>query len=118
MRTEKRNHPRVEVSHPVLYFSEIHTSPSLTTTTDIGLGGARIETPYNFMIGQAIELAIAINPQVIHCRGQVVHVLLDGERPMAGIRFEGMSQQDKVHLQEHIYSVMEQQALEASLSLE
>lgn len=107
---ERRSHPRVEVSHPVLYLNVIFPRPKVGSTVDLSIGGTRIETPYSLITNEILDISIAINPHVIKCRGEVVHVLdLIGERLQAGVRFEEMSKQDKLYLGEYISYVMEQQ---------
>ena len=112
---ERRSHPRVRVSHPVLYFTDIFPKPRVATTIDLSMGGTRIETPYSLISGENLEISIAIHPQVIKSRSQVVHILpLPGERMFAGtrfeagLRFEEMSTQDRTFLEEYISRVMEQ----------
>jgi len=109
---ERRRHPRVEVSHPVLYFPDIYPRPRVASTIDLSIGGTKIETPYTLVSGEDLGLSIAIYPQVIKCRCQVVHVLQPlGERTKAGVRFEEMSTQDQRYLSEYIASVIEHRAL-------
>lgn len=109
MTKERRSNPRVDVSHPVLYLTNICPSPRLARTIDLSMGGAGIETPHCLVDGQALELSIAIHPRVIYCSGQVVYILLGDGKPMAGIRFKNMSQRDRRHLEEHISLLMEPQ---------
>jgi c-di-GMP-binding flagellar brake protein YcgR len=108
---ERRSHPRVQVSHPVLYSSNNHPRPKVASTLDLSAGGIRIETPYNLMVGETLKLSVAIHPQVIECKGEVVHVLwLDGETLKAGVRFEELSKLDRLYLGQHISYVKEQRA--------
>ncbi|MBW2059228.1 MAG: PilZ domain-containing protein [Deltaproteobacteria bacterium] len=111
---ERRNHPRVKVSHPALYVGESYHTPRVATTVDLSLGGARIETPYSLIPGERLQISIAVHPQVIQCRGTVVRSLeLTGERRRggaryeAGVRFEEMSLHDRHHLSRHITRIME-----------
>ena len=105
---ERRAYPRVEVSHPVLFFTDIYPRPKVARTVDLSLGGTKIETPYSLISGERLEISIAIHPQVIKCRGKVVHVLqVSGEKPQAGIRFEEISEHDRFYLQQYISSVLE-----------
>ncbi|NIM99518.1 MAG: hypothetical protein GTO24_16035 [candidate division Zixibacteria bacterium] len=107
---ERRNHPRVKVSHFVLYFTDSYPRPKVSSTVDLSLGGVRIETPYGLISGERLEISIAIRPQVIKCKGQVVHVLWSGsERLKAGIRCEELSKQSGLYLGEYISSIIEQQ---------
>jgi c-di-GMP-binding flagellar brake protein YcgR len=106
---ERRNHPRVKVSHPVLYFTDSYPRPKVGQTVDLSLGGARIETTHGLISGERLEISIAIRPQVIKCRGQVVHILWPGgEKLKAGIRFEELSKQDRLYLGEYISYLIEQ----------
>lgn len=108
---ERRNHSRVEGSHPAVYFTDIHSNPKVATAVDLSMGGTRIETPYGLITGEGLEITIAIQPQVIKCRGEVVHVLeLVDDRPKAGVRFKRMSKKDRLHLGQYLASIMEQEA--------
>ena len=116
---ERRAYPRVEVSHPVLYISDIYPSPKAASTVDLSLGGTRIETLYSLIQGERLQVSIAIRPEVIKCKGEVVHTQWpDGERPKAGVRFEEMSEGDKVYLRQYLFHVLEQQAMESIPSSE
>ncbi len=104
---ERRSHPRVEVSHPVLYFNRICPRPKASSTLDLSVGGTRIETPYTLILGERLEISIAIHTQVIRCKGEVVHAsesIIDG--PKAGVRFERLSSHDKLHLKQYLSHVM------------
>ena len=115
---ERRTYPRVEVSQPVLYVSDIYPRPKVATTRDLGLEGVRIESLYLLNQGEGLEITIAIAPQVIKCRGKVIHIVwLENGRMEAGIQFEGLSEADRLYLRQHLFNVMEQQALEECLSL-
>lgn len=112
---EQRFHPRIRVSHPALYFSHIYPRPRVASTVDLSLGGTRIETPYSLIFGEHLDISIAIRPQVIQCRGRVVHVRTSqgedspiGLRFEAGIRFEGMSEQDRLYLTDYLSGMMEE----------
>ena len=114
---ERRNYQRIKVGHPVLFLTSIYPIPRLTSTVDLSLGGVKIATPYCLMIGQMIDLTIAITGRVISCRGQVVYVLLDADGPMAGVRFEAISKQDSLYLEEHMLPLVEQRKEAASFQL-
>jgi hypothetical protein len=105
---ERRHNRRVRVSHPCLLSTGISASPRFVSTVDLGLGGARVATPYCLIIDQMIDVAISIGGSVISCRGRVVYVLLDVDGPMAGVRFEEISNQDRLYLDEHISNLLEQ----------
>ena len=106
---DRRGCPRVEVSHMVLYSSDTHRSRKVAQTLDLSAEGTRIETQYSLTRGESVEISIAIHPQVITCRGQVVHLLWrDGERLRAGIEFQELSRHDKLFLGEYVAYVMEQ----------
>lgn len=113
---ERRHNPRIRVSHPCLFLTGISPSPRLASTVDLSLGGVRVATPYCLITGQMIDLTIAIGGSVISCRGRVVYVLLDVDGPMAGVRFEEISNQDRLHLDEHISNLLEQQSERSYLS--
>ena len=106
--TERRTHPRVGASHPVLYVSETYRRPRVGSTIDLSTGGTRIETPYTLAESERLEISIAIHPKVIRCRGHVVHVIsLDGENLKAGIRFEDPATEHWLYLKQYISYVME-----------
>ena len=112
--TERRTHPRIRVSHPALYFSHIYPRPRVASTVDLSMGGTRIETPYSLIFGEHLDISIAIRPQVIQCRGKVVHLRTSqgeespvGLRFEAGIRFEGMSEPDRLYLNDYLSGMME-----------
>lgn len=112
---ERRIHPRLRVTHPALYFSHIYPRPRVASTVDLSMGGARIETPYSLIFGEHLDISIAIRPQVIQCRGKVVHVRTSqgdyspmGLRFEAGIRFEGMSEHDRLYLSDYLSGMMEE----------
>lgn len=112
---ERRSHRRVKVSHSVLYFTNLYPRPTVATAVDLSLGGTRIETCHSLISGEVLEIYIAIHPQVIKSRGEIVHVSdwMAG-RPKAGVRFEDLSKQDSLYLREYISHVMEHRALEQS----
>ncbi len=107
---ERRNYPRVEVSHPVLCFTDIYPKPKGASTLNLSLGGTRIETSYGLITGQRLEITIAIRPQTIKCRGKTIYVSgpEDG-RIKAGIIFEELSEHDKRYLRQYLSHVMEQE---------
>jgi hypothetical protein len=113
--TERRIHPRVKASHPALYLAHVYPRPRVATTVDLSMGGTRIETPYSLISGEALEISIAIHPQVVKCTGKVVHILdaggenLTGRRRCeAGIQFEEMSEDDKLYLGDYLARLMKQ----------
>jgi c-di-GMP-binding flagellar brake protein YcgR len=106
---ERRSQPRVGVSHPVLYVSDIRPRPKVGSTIDISLGGARIQTLQSLISGERLKISIAIRSQVIKCEGRVVYILWScGENTKAGIRFEDLSGEDRDHLEEYIVDVLQQ----------
>jgi len=106
---ERRIHERVKVFRSALCFRNIYPRPTVATALDLSLGGTRIEPPHSLFSGESLEMYIAILPQVIKCRGKVVHAsVLMGERPKVGVRFEDLSKQDTLYLGEYISYVMEQ----------
>jgi hypothetical protein len=108
---EKRNHPRIAVSHPVLYFTDIYPRPKVGSTLDLSLGGAGIETPHDLVMGERLEMSIGIRPQSIKCRGKAVYVLHPQNGNIrAGIRFEELSDHDRLYLRQYISYVIETQA--------
>jgi len=108
---EKRKDARVEVSHPVLYFTDIYRRPKVGSTRDLSLGGTRIERPYGLITGERLEVTIAIRPHAITCRGKAIYVLTpENGRMEAGIQFERLSEYDKLYLKQYLCEVMDRRA--------
>lgn len=108
---ERRKFQRIEAFHPVLYYCDIYPRPKVASTLDISLGGARIETRYSLIKSEGLDISIAIQPQVIKCRGKVMYALdPEGERQQVGIQFEDLSSQDSLFLGQYLSSMMEQMA--------
>ena len=109
---EKRAYPRVEASHPVLCLTQVSEGSRVGTTIDLGMGGAGIETLDRLTSGEGLELSIAIDPQVIKCKGTVVYVQSsDGEKLRVGIRFDEISEHDRLYLRQYLFHLLEQQAI-------
>jgi len=75
-------------------------------------------TPLSLISGEDLDLSIAIHPRVIKCRGKVVRVLEESDqsptarvRFEAGLRFGGMSKQDRSYLRQYLSHLIEQQAI-------
>ena len=108
---EKRIHPRIEVTCPFLYSTDIYPRPKVASTLDLSMGGARIETLYFLIEGERFEISIAINSKVIKSRGHVVHAEWPvGERRKAGIQFQEISKKDGLYLGEYISFIRDQKA--------
>ncbi len=113
---ERRVYPRVQISHTVLYHLEFYPKPIIASTLDLSLGGTKIESLYSLSAEEGLGISITIQPQIIRSEGKVVHVLeRDDGKFEAGIQFREMSQYDREYLRQHLFQVMEQQAV-ASLS--
>ena len=116
--TERRIYPRIKASHSALYFTRVCPRPRVASTVDLSIGGTRIETLYNLFSGEDLEISIAIHPQVIQCKGRVVHIVnVGGGKPeswtrfQAGVRFEEMSKADQRYLKAYIAQLMNQSNL-------
>ena len=108
---EKRKDPRVEVSRPVLYFTDIYGRPKVASTVDLSMGGTRIETSYGLIAGERLEVTIPLRPQAITCRGRAVHVsMLQKGRMEAGIQFEELSEYDRLYLSQYLSEVIQKRA--------
>jgi hypothetical protein len=108
---DRRRHPRVETSHPVLFYSDIYPKPKVAATLDLSPAGARIKTSSLLMKREGLDISIAIQPQVIKCRATVVYVLdSDAERTTVGIQFEDLSQEDGLSLRRYLTSLTEHEA--------
>lgn len=107
---ERRNHPRVAVSHPIHYHRGTVPRSEVSSTLDLSMGGVGIDTSCRLAMGEILDISIAIPPQVIRCKGRVVHVLrLIGRRLKAGLRFEEMSRKDRLCLGDYISFAVGQQ---------
>jgi len=108
---ERRNHPRVEVSHPVIYLPDVYPRPRIAKTVDISMGGAKIESPYNLTQDEGLKVTICTDSEVIKCHGKVMYVTRSGEgKIFAGIEFEGLSKGDRIYLGQYLSYVMERQS--------
>jgi c-di-GMP-binding flagellar brake protein YcgR len=109
---EKRAYPRVEISRPILCLGGFSKRPQAATTVDLSMGGTRIETLDRLTFGEGLRLSIGIEPQVIKCRGTVVYVeRLDDEKIRVGVRFDEISEHDRLYLREYLFHLLEQQAI-------
>jgi len=107
---ERRNHPRVNVSHPVLYISQIYPRPNVASTLDLSLGGTRIQSLYTLNRDEGLEITIAIRSHVIKCRGRVVHTVERKRwKTEAGIKFEEMPAHDENYLRQYLSQAMDEQ---------
>jgi hypothetical protein len=99
MTEERRNHPRIKVAHPVVFHTDMERKPRLGLT--VGL-----------------ELSIHTDLLIIACRGKVMYVLEpDSGNVKAGIKFETLSEYDRLYLRHYLFHIMDQRTLEPSLSL-
>jgi len=106
---EGRKYSRIEACHPILYYCEIYPRPKVASTLDLSLGGLRIETRYSLIVHEGLVISIAIQPQVITCRGTVMYILdSDDHRVEAGVRFDELSSQNSMALGQYIFSVLGQ----------
>jgi c-di-GMP-binding flagellar brake protein YcgR len=108
---ERRHHPRLEASHPVLCFADIYARPKGASTLDLSLGGTRIETPFGLRTGESLEITIAIPSQAITCRGRAVYVTGPENGSMkVGIKFEQLSEYDKLYLRQYLSYALKREA--------
>lgn len=101
---ERRKHPRVKSSLTAIYHSDICPRSRAVSAVDLGLGGIRIETtPHTLAPDEDLEISFVIHPRVIKCKGKVVHILrLSEGRQQAGIRFEDLSKQDRLCVEDYL----------------
>jgi hypothetical protein len=108
---ERRSHLRLGVSRPVLYSTSAYPTPQVASTIDLSLGGTRIERGYFLTRGTKLQISIALQSQVIKCRGKVLYTqLLSNQRLIVGIQFEELSGRDRVHLRQYLSELIEQRA--------
>ncbi len=100
---EKRRHPRVQTSQPVLYYREMSPRPRVGSVIDLGPAGAAIETPYSLEEGEAIDISIALGQRVFSCKAKVLYALWsEGKRLRAGLEFERISIEDRLLLGQYL----------------
>jgi c-di-GMP-binding flagellar brake protein YcgR len=105
---ERRSHPRVKVTHPVLYISQIYPRPNVASTLDLSLGGTKIQSLYTLNRDEGLEITIAIRSRVIKCRGRVVHAVeLKRWKTEAGIKFEELPTHDENYLRQYLSQIMD-----------
>jgi hypothetical protein len=115
---ERRSSPRVEVTYPVLYSTDIYSRPQVGSTLDLGLGGTRIETLYGLTLGDRLTISIAADPHIIRLRGQVVYTQPShGGKLEAGVRFEDMPKGDGLYLHEYVNYLVERKDRTSSSQL-
>jgi len=106
---ERRKYPRVKVSRPVLYSTDIYPRPNVASTINLSQGGTKIKIPYSLITGERLAISIVIHPHAIKCRGKAVYVLTAENGKMeAGIQFEELSAHDRLCLRQYLSHVMEQ----------
>ncbi len=109
---ERRSHPRVEVSHSVVYFTEFYPrlpKPKVASTLDLSQGGTKIESPDSLPKNSRLQIIIAIPPKAIRCKAKVIYVSeLENDKVEAGIQFEELSIRDKLYLNRYLSRLMTQ----------
>ena len=110
-RMEKRSYPRIEISHPVIYFPDVHPRPKIAKTLDLSMGGTKIESRYGLVKDEGLKITICTDSEVLKCRGKVVHVTgMEDGRMEAGIEFEELSKGDRIYLGQYLSYMMDRQA--------
>ena len=99
---EKRTYPRIAVSRPLLYESDIYPKPRIAFTRDLSIGGARIEDAASLYTQERLSLWFSLETRVLPCRGRVVHIQQVGHRFSAGICFESMTDEDRIALAQYL----------------
>jgi hypothetical protein len=108
---ERTANPRVYESHPVFYVTNPYANQGEASTLNLSMGGLRMEAPNHMKRGERLEVSIAIPPQTIKCRGKVIHALkLRDEKTEVGVRFENLSDQDRLYLGKYISYAIEQRS--------
>jgi len=107
---EKRSFPRVGVSHPVYYHTESYPVAQVASSFDLSLGGVGIETSCSLILGESLDVSLAIPPKLIKAKGKVVHSLgLMGEKLKAGIQFLDLPKHESLYLGAYITNVLKHQ---------
>ena len=102
---ERRYHPRVHTSQPVLYYREVSPRPKVGSVIDLSPAGAAIETPYSLEEGEAIAISIALGPRVFSCKAKVLYTLWsESKRLRVGLGFERISIEDRLLLGQYLRS--------------
>jgi hypothetical protein len=108
---EKRIHPRIELSHTVLYSKDVYPRQTIASILDLSMGGTKIETLFGMRRGDRLEITIGIGQQSIKCRGNVIHVSLpENGKVKAGIEFDELSTHDKIYLGQYLSYLREQRS--------
>lgn len=110
MNREKRVHPRVWVSRPLVYQSDIDKKTRVASTKDLSLGGARIENSSFLYCQESLNLWFSLEQRIVPCRGTVVHVQQAGDKFSAGIRFESITDEDRMVLSQYLSNLMEEKS--------
>ena len=99
--TERRACPRVRVSLTALYNRDVWPRPRVVSAIDLSSAGARLETtPYSVSPDEELEISFVLHSRAIKCKGRVIHVQdLNNGKQEAGIRFEGLSEEDKRYIE-------------------
>ncbi len=117
--TERRAHPRIQSSRPVLYQKDLYPKETLAYTVNISTDGVKIRSLYSLAKGESLDIAVsfAADSRVIRCRGRVKYVLgpVNG-RIVAGIQFEELSERDKLYLWQSLYYLKESVPIPLKLS--
>ena len=115
---ERRAFPRVKISRSVLYSKDIYPRLTVDTTLNLSMGESKIESYHSLTKGDGLDLTIGIDPEAIKCRGKVIYVLQpETGKTQAGIQLQELSEHDKHHLRQYLFSIMEEEAV-SSLSPE
>lgn len=101
---EKRRFERVHARN-LVSFAHLtprpHPGPidGLGRTLDVGAGGARLETDRPLVIGERLDLAIALGSTIVHAEATVVHVATsDSAMVQAGLAFDRIPAPDRESL--------------------
>jgi c-di-GMP-binding flagellar brake protein YcgR len=94
---EKRKHPRFQISCPISFicFNKLR----IGETSDLSLGGMRIQSRYLLFAGETYEFTVVMNGQAINPKGKVVYLQNQPEFNYgAGVSFVQLSEDHQTQL--------------------
>ena len=94
---EKRKHPRFQISCPISFicFDKLR----IGETSDLSLGGMRIQSRYLLFAGETYEFTVVMNGRAINPKGTVVHLHNQPEFAYgAGVSFVHLSKDHQTQL--------------------
>ena len=90
---ERRRYPRYDPAPDITYSYGFYNEPIKAKTLELSLGGARIETELPLLVGENLEVNIAVEEEEIDVVGKVIHTnRVSDEGFIVGLSFENISE--------------------------